>query len=579
MNNPESDAQILPATWKLLSLQIRLTINQFQHAPARQKFGQIVFLLFILGLSGFLFWFSQQTLVWMRSPWFLRISGSDQLLELTESLPSLLLSSLFVGTLLTSFGGLLQAMYLAGDMDFLLSFPIPMRAVFISKLVQAVLPNFILISIFCMPILFGVGAGNQYQWAYYLMIVPIMVSLAMAAGGLASLLVMLVVKVLPPRRAAEILGFAGAMVGMLCSQSGNMFNLYRKELAGLPKTDFGDVLIRANTPWMPLNWAGQGLVAIGKSDWGPGLLLLGITFGLALGAFALSLITAEKWYYSGWAGMQIVAARKKAPGAAPARPQSPNLLQKLLPQPVWAVVFKDLLMMRRDLRNLSQLVSPVILGLLYTVAFLRPSRQYSLPTDTNLFAVFIKQISIFGSLGISFFIGWILLSRLATMAFSQERSSYWILKASPLSPRHLILGKFLMAYLPAWGLSLIFSLGIGIIQRPGLFEFLYSLIALTLSLAGATGMLLWFGIAGANLTWTDPRQMNTGTSCMGQIISFLYLPVSLACYILPPGVAALTGQPIGIGYFVGILLGASLSLAAAILPPWLAVGMIERLGE
>ena len=54
----------------------------------------------------------------------------------------MILSALFVGTLLTSFGVLLQAMYLAGDMDFLLASPVPIRAVFIAKLLQAVIPNF-----------------------------------------------------------------------------------------------------------------------------------------------------------------------------------------------------------------------------------------------------------------------------------------------------------------------------------------------------------------------------------------------------------------------------------------------------
>ena len=52
------------------------------------------------------------------------------------------LGGAFLGILLTSFGVLLQALYLAGDMDFLLSAPIPMRAVFLTKLLQAILPNF-----------------------------------------------------------------------------------------------------------------------------------------------------------------------------------------------------------------------------------------------------------------------------------------------------------------------------------------------------------------------------------------------------------------------------------------------------
>ncbi len=84
-----------------------------------------------------------------------------------ESLPVLIFTGLFMGILVTSFGVLLQALYLSGDMDFLLSSPIPIRAVFITKLMQAVLPNFGLIALFGLPVLFGLGISGGYNFLYY----------------------------------------------------------------------------------------------------------------------------------------------------------------------------------------------------------------------------------------------------------------------------------------------------------------------------------------------------------------------------------------------------------------------------
>jgi len=49
-------------------------------------------------------------------------------------------------------GVLLQALYLSNDMDFLLAAPIPIRAVFLTKLLQAVLPNFILVMLIGLPV-------------------------------------------------------------------------------------------------------------------------------------------------------------------------------------------------------------------------------------------------------------------------------------------------------------------------------------------------------------------------------------------------------------------------------------------
>lgn len=576
---PTPETRLLPATWKLLALQARISINQFRHAKAAQKFGQVMLTLAILAFAVFLFWLSQQILGVLRSP-YMPLAEADSLGLLFQSLPALLLGGVFVGILLTSFGVLLQAMYLSGDMDFLLASPIPIRAVFLSKLLQAILPNFTIFAFFGLPLLFGLGASNGYHFLYYPLVVITLAALALAAAGLASLLVMLVVRVLPPRRAAEILGFFGAIVGMLFSQIGNITNAFRSEEIALPGSQLGDLVIRANAPWMPLNWPGQGLVAIGEGRWLPGALLVGLTLLLTFGAFWFALRTAERWYYTGWARMQAIANKKKT--ARPQGVERQNILEQTLPPPVWAILSKDFMVMRRDLRNLSQLVSPVILGILYTVLFFRPGREIPAGRGEapDWFMASLEQVAVFSSIGMALFVGWMLLSRLAGMAFSLEGRNYWVLKAAPLRVEHLLTAKFLAAFLPTWALSLLFLLGIGILQRPNVFVLLYGLVAVTLCLAGTTGMLLAFGAAGANLTWTDPRRMNAGgMGCLGQFLAFIYMPICFGLYVAPPGILAVLGQPIALGYLLGFLLGSTVSITGILLPPWLARGVIARLGN
>ena len=577
------NAQILPAVWKLVSMRLRIMVNSFRHAKTRGKVATLVLYVMILGFGYFIFWLSRLLLGFVRSPEMAQYSGLD-LTAVLGSLPALILSALFIGTLLTSFGVLLQALYLSGDMDFLLATPLPIRAVFIAKLLQAVLPNIALIALFGLPILFGLGVSSGYTALYYPLVILVMIALALAAAGFASLLVMLVVRVMSPRRAAEILAFAGAMFGFLCSQLGNFANIFGKNIQ-ISGTRLAGILVLADIRWLPLNWAGQGLVALGQSRWSAGLLLVGATLGFTVGVFWFALLTAERWYYSGWAGMQVVARKKKrsVSRTITARTNRAALsLTRLLPGPVLGIIQKDFLTLRRDLRKMSQLISPLILGAMYTFSILRSGGVPPLGRGdtTGLFAESFRVALAYTSVGMSLFVGWMILSRLAGMGFSQEGQNYWVLKVSPVHTGQLLAAKFLVAYLPALGLGLIFLIVISILQGFSTIQFVYSLIALIMCQAGTTGILLSFGVVGANFTWDDPRRMNAGgLGCLGQIITMLYLPISFGLFIIPLGLANFFGFPIIYGYLFGLLIGVGITTICAYVPLWLVRKKAEQLGE
>ncbi len=577
------DARILPAVWKLLFLRLRITWNSFRHAKLRNKIGIIFITLMFLALGYFIFSGSSLLLKFVRSSEFAQYAGTD-LQPFVASIPALTLTALFIGTLLTSFGVLLQALYLSGDMDFLLATPVPIRAVFVAKMLQAILPNFAFISLFGLPLLFGLGRSNGYSFLYYPLVIVAMIVLALAAAGISSLLVMLVVRILPPRRAAEILGFIGAIFGFICSQSGNFANSFGKDIE-VSGTRITGILLLANTRWLPLNWAGQGLVALGEGHWLTSILLLGGTLGLASVAFWFALVTAERWYYSGWAGMQVVARKKPTRSPRPVNATTKNIglgLARLLPKPVLAVVQKDIFTLTRDLRNLSQLVSPVIFGAMYTLILLRsggepPGGRGEAP---DWFMESFRIVLAYGSVGMSLFVGWMLLSRLAGMGFSHEGKNYWMLKASPVRPSHLLASKFIVAYLPALGLGLVFLTVISLVQGLSPLEFAYSLLAIVMCLAGMNGILLAFGVAGANFTWDDPRKMNSGVmGCFGQIVTMLYLPLSFGLFIAPLGLAEFLNYPIAYGYLFGLIFGTGIALLFAIVPLVLVRKRVERLAE
>ncbi len=586
MSASQTSGRVLPAVWNLLRLRVRISINSFRHATIGRKILGIAIALMLLGFAGFIFFLSTLFLGLLRSPDLTNYAGIDPQ-PVLQAVPVTMVTAMFLGIVFTSFGVLLQALYLSDDMDFLLSFPVPIRAVFITKLLQAVLPNLGIVSLFGLPILFGLGATGGYHFLYYPLVLLMIVMLTLAGSGLAALLVMMVARVFPPRRAAEILGFLGATLGLACSQIYNLSVAFgEQDFSGGPFSELPSLLLRADTLWLPLNWAGRGLVDIGEGRWLSGTVLVLLTFGLCAAAFWFSLATAERWYYSGWAGMQVVARRKKANHTPRQSSEAGTLVtawaDRLLTPPVRAVIGKDFLVLRRDLRNLSQLISPLILGVMYTLMIFRfggepPPGQGEAP---GWFMDSFRTVLAFGNVGIALFVGWLLVGRLAAMGFSQEGKNYWILKAAPLNAAQLLLAKFLVSYLPSLALGGIFVIIISVAQEIPLGVLLYSLTAMGLSLAGMNGIMIGMGAAGANLNWDDPRKMNAGTpGCLGQLLTMIYIPIAFVLFIAPLGLTVAFQIPLAYGYLTGLVFGGGVALGFAVLPLMLARKKVERLGE
>jgi hypothetical protein len=575
--------------WKLLRLQVEITISTFRAARLRRKIGTILLALVILIAAIFLFLASWLLLRLLRSPDLARVlaeQGQLSVAPFLDSVPVLILAGSFVALMVMSFGVLLQALYLAGDMDFLLSSPVPVRAVFVAKQLQAILPNIGLIALFGLPVLFGLGASGGYNLLYYPLVVIILAMLALAAAGVSSFLVMGIVRIFPARRVAEVLGAVGAIISILCSQSGNFINAMNPDYSKISSQQLPlDLINRFNSPWIPLSWAGRGLVDFGQGRWLTGILFLALTFALTGGLYFLSLTTAERLYYSGWARMQV-GGRKKRTAAkssvAPARTAAPSPLARIIPQPILGIIGKDFLTLRRDPRSMSQLVTPLIVGIVYGVFLLRPGGVTSTsPGDMPDWMVqTAKNIAVYGGVGLSLFIGWSLQSRLALMGFSQEGKNYWILKCAPISTARLVASKFLVAYLPALALGWAAMVVISLLQHTPLSVVVFGLVVVVLSISGVAGINLTYGIIGVNLKWEDPRRMNAGFSgCLSPLFSIIYLAIDAGLFIGPTMILVALGVPSLAGEAVGLLLGGTFSLACAIIPLMAASKRVARIGE
>ena len=474
--------------------------------------------------------------------------------------------------MMASFRLLLQALYLSNDMDFLVSAPIPIRAVFLSKLLETVLPNFILVSALALPVLLSLGVEGRYHFVYYPLVLLVLVVLTLAAAGISSLLVMVVVRIFPAKRVAEVLTLLGAVLFFALSQSYNLMGNKLDSISPEQLSQGSQMLSRFDNAWFPLAWGGRSLVDLGQEHWLSGVFFLMLTLLSSVIVFWLSLKTAERMYYTGWASLQVSSQRKNKHKVSDHWNVSfigSSLFQRLFPRQVGAIISKDIKTMTRDLRNLSQLVGVFIMGIVLAVMLLRtvgkpPAGNGEAPA---LVTSLVQSAKAYGFMVIGLFIGWGLISHLGLIAFSLEGKNYWILKTAPVNAGKLLVAKFYMAYLPALILAWIYLFGISILQHTAFTNLLYGLLSIALILAGLGGISLALGTRSVNLNWTDPRKMENGVvGTLGTIFSIVYQLITLILFLAPPLLLPLLGVPEEVGMLVGLILGGTVALLCTFLP-------------
>jgi len=191
-----------------------------------------------------------------------------------------------------------------------------------------------------------------------------------------------------------------------------------------------------------------------------------------------------------------------------------------------------------------------------------------------------SQMRAYGNIGIALFIGWIMLSRLGMMAFSHEGRAYWVIKTAPVTPVRLMLAKALTAYLPTLAIGELFLVVASLVQRAGFSVMLFGLAVVALALAGGAGVNLAFGVAGANLEWDDPRHMVRGSvGCIGSFAGMAYVALAAAFFLGPAVLVPLLGGSARLGQAIGLVAGGLFALVCALLPPYLMLGRVRRIGE
>jgi ABC-2 type transport system permease protein len=427
-------------------------------------------------------------------------------------------------------------------MDMLLAAPVPMRAVFVVKFFGGLLVPYLLLFFLLGPFLLGFGQGLGWGLAFFITALLALLLLPLLPTGLGALLVMAVVRVIPARRAREIVGVIGGMVGI----SWYIFSQFANQVAPrVANARLLDYLLRFDNPLLPSAWAGRALAAAGEGNWAQLGLYGGLFAVLSIGCFALCIALAERLYYAGWSNMSTQGGRvrrrptkDKERTALSSEPDSLviRLSSFVLSRQSAAVLYKDLRVFPRDLRNVQQLIFPLVVAAIWTFRLITSGSPFGAGEGPDV----LKSFSQLASAGISFYICLVLSSAMGGAGISREGRGFWLLKVAPISARRILLGKLALAYLPYPTIGLLFVVFLSILQHSTPAEFARALAVVLLGGLGATSITLGMGAAFPKLSWENPRQQNSiQAGCLSPLLYLLYLGLALGALIGLPLLAFL----------------------------------------
>jgi hypothetical protein len=416
--------------WTVVGVKLRAARNRF--AVTRRKNRVQTTLQFAVVLPAILF------LVGMFSVGFAgAVSGiNDEQLATTLLATVIAVFALgaFVGTSTTA----LQALYLSDDIPFLLTLPIPLRALFGGKLVEAAagaLPPAMLFT----AGMVGYGWDRAEHGLFWLLSPVIGFSMAMLATSCSVVVVSLVTRFIPPRRARLFL-FAISLILIAFTMTA------WRMLAPRPEA-FGEVVNRGEyeplwnaLAWTPIGWSAEAMAAAAAGQLVRGLVIAALVATSSAVAVAISFDVFRRTFIRSLAQTRTI--QTNAPNASLTRWL--GAVADMLPRELAAPLLKEWLVLFRDLRRLAGAIWPVGIVLVYTVLLGRGDQS---SFGSEEFAFWSRN----GSLAL---LPWGLSLGISVYSYGSEGRNVQLMRVLPLSPARIFLVKVLASLAPVAAVSL-----------------------------------------------------------------------------------------------------------------------------
>lgn len=336
-----------------------------------------------------------------------------------------------IGSFIGSSTAALQALYLADDIPFLLTLPIPLRVLFASKFVEAAAgaapPALLMFSAAA-----GFGFAHSSPAAYWLLAPAVLLTLVVLATSVAVVVVSAVTRYIPPRR-ARIFLLAISMGVIAATFFGWQLLAPRPTSLGnaIEKSDY-EPLWRA-VAWTPAGWGAKGLSDASRGQLTSALPLVALQVAAAAVFVAFACTVFRRSFIRGL--VRTTAVQHAAP--SPSTTAWLTSIARLFPRPYGALVLREWLLIFRDLKRLSGAVWPMGMVVVYAMVLGRGGSDFT----SERLAFWSKN----GSLAL---LPWGLSLGLSVYAFGGEGRNIDLLRSLPASARTIFFAKVLASLVP-----------------------------------------------------------------------------------------------------------------------------------
>lgn len=408
--------------------------------------------------------------------------------------------------------------YVSSDFPLLLGIPISHQTLFRYKFFEIWASNSTLFWYGGLPIVLAFGAATQAHWSYYPLALLLALIFMIVPAAAAILVIIPLVKWVAPNRAREISGLVLALVIILVWASLQFFRpaVFDPNSAQFDPIRVAQIQQLTESNWyqlLPSSWLANILSALVQLQFSDTLLLMAI---FILFAFLLASLTIQFMglgYRQNLLGGEFFTTswRLKVSPATASTQANPQVSSFVL-----TLVQRDLLLIRRDSRQLSQFVMNIVVMVVMPLIMRQNSGG---------------EIDAFGFLPYWYFLFFVILSSILTGSklIPLEGKAFWHILSSPLGKLQYLAGKYLTNFITI-GLSTTISvLLLGWLQKIPAAVLLQLWLAGLATGMGATGLALVIGAAFPRFDWDHPRRMlSSGSGFVMVIFTIFYTLISVA---------------------------------------------------
>ena len=406
----------------------------------------------------------------------------------------------------------LSTIYLSSDLLILMSSPLRLANIFVSKFVQTLLYSSWMILLFGLPIFIAFGQAQQATPAYYAWLIPTLLPFLVVPAGLGMLGTMLLMRYFPAQQTHKALTvlsvcFMAALVMLI--------RFLRPERLVREAPDailmqFLDSLKTPDLPLLPSTWAAKALLASSDATPSDAIGPVALLWGSALVIFALTVWVASQVYYTGWSGG--ITVLRSTTLRRPWRMERALLpVLRRCPAATRGLVLKDLKLFFRDPAQWSQLL---LLGAL-AVIYLFNIRNLPLHT------LFLKNFISILNLALAGFVLSAVAVRFVFTSTSLEGRSFWIVLTSPIAFRGFLREKFCMYIVPLLVLAETLVVVSNLLLKADVYLMLFAVVVILLITCALTGLGVGLGAMYARFEYDNIAQTAASTG------GILYMVLSL----------------------------------------------------